>query len=380
MKKLRLISALGAFFVAALAISACGSGVPGDSVAVVDGNPITLQAFNHWMYVAAKGQAAQSPGAPVIVPNDPPDFKGCIAQVRKQVPSLAKTPDATVKSDCNQLFRSLSSQVMDFLIKAYWYQALAAKLGVHVTDAEVQKAFNTAKQAQFPTATAFNTFLTQSGQTLQDILFRVRVNQIYMKLLAKHATTVSAAEIANYYNAHKTQFGTPETLDMRIVLAKSKADAEAAKSALASGQGWASVAKKYSTDASTKNSGGQLLGVTPGSEESALNTAAFSAPVNKVLGPIQGTFGFYVFEVNKTTPATQKSLSEVTSQISQLLSSQNQTSAQSAIDAQAKKQWFKATTCRGPYAMADCSGYKAPKSATTLPSTTTPTPTTTTGG
>ena len=68
---------------------------------------------------------------------------------------------------------------MDFLIHAYWYQAEAAKLGIKVTDAQVQQAFNSAKKQQFPTEAAFQTFLSQSGQTLQDILFRVRVNQIF---------------------------------------------------------------------------------------------------------------------------------------------------------------------------------------------------------
>src|ERR1700757_3229716 len=141
MKVRRFLLALGAFFVVALGVSACGSSVPGDSVADVAGNPITTQAFNHWMYVAAKSQAAQSPGQPVIVPNDPPNFNKCVAQVRKEIPSLAKTATKTLQSDCKQLFTSLSSQVMDFLIKSYWYQADANKLGVKVTDAQVQTAF-----------------------------------------------------------------------------------------------------------------------------------------------------------------------------------------------------------------------------------------------
>jgi hypothetical protein len=47
------------------------------------------------------------------------------------------------------------------------------------------------------------------------------------------------------------------------------------------------------------------------------------------------------------------------------------TAAQTAVDAHAKKDWFKQTTCRSPYAMADCSGYKAPK---TSASSATPTP------
>src|SRR5947209_12629393 len=104
MNRIRTIPALGAFFVLAIAIAVagCGSAVPGNSVADVAGNPITTQAFNHWMYVAAKSQAAQSPGQPVIVPNDPPDFKQCIANVKKQIPQLAKTPAKQLKTDCNQ--------------------------------------------------------------------------------------------------------------------------------------------------------------------------------------------------------------------------------------------------------------------------------------
>ena len=150
MKVRSSLLALGAFFVFAVGVAGCGSGVPGDSVADVAGNPITTQALNHWMLVAAKSQAAQSPGQPVIVPNDPPNFNTCIAQARKDFPSLAKASVKTLRADCKQLFTSLSSQVMDFLIKAYWYQADAAKQGVKVTDAEVQKAFNTAKNQQYP--------------------------------------------------------------------------------------------------------------------------------------------------------------------------------------------------------------------------------------
>src|SRR5437764_8902885 len=108
MKVRSSLLALGAFFVLAAGVAGCGSGVPGDSVADVAGNPITTQAFNHWMFVAAKSQQAQSPGSPVIVPTDPPNFDKCVAEVRKQLPNLAKSPTKTLRADCKQLFTSLS--------------------------------------------------------------------------------------------------------------------------------------------------------------------------------------------------------------------------------------------------------------------------------
>ncbi len=374
MKKYRRsITALCAFFVVGAGLAACGSDVPGNSVADVAGNPITTQAFNHWMYVAAKSQAAQSPGSPVIVPSDPPNFTKCIAQVKKQVPTLAKTSEKQLKADCKQLFTSLSSQVMDFLIKGYWYQALAAKLGIKVSDADVQKAFNAAKTQQFQTPAQFQNFLSQTGQTQADILFRFRINQLFQKLIARHTTKVTPAVIQQYYQAHLSQFGTPATRDIRIVLTKTEAQAKAAKAALASGQSWAAVAKKYSTDPTSKNNGGLLKGVTKGQEDKALDTAAFSAQVSKIGGPIQGQFGWYVYEVTKITKPTQQTLAQATPLIQQTLQGQQQTNAQTALDKQAKKAWLSQTKCRSSYAMADCSGFKAPKTSTTaLPQQTAP--------
>jgi foldase protein PrsA len=363
----RSFSALGAFFVLAAGLSACGSGLPGNSVADVAGNPITTQAFNHWMYVAAKSQAASSPGQPVIVPNDPPNFNSCVAQVRAAIPSLAKTSTKTLKSDCKQLFRSLSSQVMDFLVKAYWYQADAAKLNVKVTDAEVQKAFATARK-QDPQVTSdagLKSFLSQTGQTLQDVLFRFRINAIVQKLVAKHTSSISQAQIAAYYTSHQSQFGTQETRNLRVVLASSQANALAAKKALSSGQSWNKVAKKYSTDPTTKNSGGLLTGITKQQADAALAQAAFSAPVNKLLGPVKGQFGYYVFEVTHITPGTQQSLAQATPLIRQQLTTQQQQTAQTAVDSRAKKDWLSQTTCRSEYAMTDCNGYKAPTTGTT---------------
>jgi foldase protein PrsA len=364
-KQFRRVMALGAFFVVAVVVAACGSGVPGNSVADVAGNPISTQAFNHWMFVAAKSQASQNPGAPVIVPNDPPQFDHCVAQVRRQIPSLAKTSSKQLRADCKQLFGSLSNQVMDFLIKGYWYQAEAARDHIHVSNSQVQKAFDKAKNAQFSTQSQFKTFLTQTGQTLQDILFRFRINQVYQKLLARHKSTVSAAQIQSYYNSHQTQFGTPQTRDIRIVLTKTAAQAKAAMKALKSGKSWNKVAKQYSTDPTSKNNGGLLVGVSQGQQDAALDKAAFAAPLNQLLGPVRGQFGYYVFEVTKITKATHQTLAQATPLIRQTLTGQQQSAAQAAIDKTAKKHWLSQTTCRSVYAMADCKGYKPPATGTT---------------
>ena len=116
------------------------------------------------------------------------------------------------------------------------------------------------------------------------------------------------------------------------MLTKNQAEAQAAKKALSSGQSWAAVAKKYSTDPTTKNTGGLLNGVTKAQADPALDAVAFTAPVNKLIGPVKGQFGYYVFDVTKITPATHQTLAQATSLIRQQLTSQASQNAQTAVD------------------------------------------------
>jgi hypothetical protein len=144
-------------------------------------------------------------------------------------------------------------------------------------------------------------------------------------------------------------------------------------------QSWDAVAKKYSTDPTSKDHGGLLAGVRPGQEDQALNAAAFKAPINKLLGPVKGAFGYYIFEVTKITPATQQTLAQSKSLITQQLRQQGASSAQSKLAATVKKNWLSKTTCQALYAIqTDCSNYHAPSTSSGTGTSAAPPATTTT--
>ena len=123
------------------------------------------------------------------------------------------------------------------------------------------------------------------------------------------------------------------------------------------------VAKKYSTDPTTKNRGGLLPDVTEGQQDKALTSAAFTGSLNKIIGPVHGQFGWYVVDVIKITPATQKSLAQETASIRTTLTTAKQEAAQTAITKQAKKAFGAKTLCASAYSMTSCHGYKAPKTS-----------------
>jgi foldase protein PrsA len=356
--------ALCAFFVVAVAMAGCGSGVAGNAVVNVAGNPISTKAFNHWMYVYAVFQSTQQPGTPVLVP-DPPAYSKCIGTIRAALPTANRLPDTRLKQDCDGIYRQLRDLTLDNLIREYWYQAYAHQQKVNVTDAQVQQTFQRAKQAQFRTEAEFQRYLATSGQTLQDIYYNIRLNQILRALVTKQAGNVTPAQIQAFYTQHQSQFGQPETRDFRIVLAKNQGNANAALSALQHGGNWNAVAKQYSTDATTKNRGGLISGAQKGRQDAALDQAAFSAPKGKLVGPIKGQFGYYVIQVTKVTPGSQQSLAKATPQIKAFLTQQGQSGAKQKLDTLIKKKYQPQTKCRSGFSMLDCDGFKAPKTSTT---------------
>jgi foldase protein PrsA len=386
-------SALGAFFVVALAlgVSACGGGLPGNSVATVGDQTIKRDTFDHWMRIITISQASQTnPNAAktVAVP-DAPDFEKCVAQKKKTAPKPAKgQPEPTAaqfKTQCKQQYDQFKSEVLGFLIRSTWLDQEALKQKVKVTDKEVQKQIDDIKKQQFTQKGSYEKFLQTAGLTNEDVLFQQRVRELQNKItqkVTKGKDKITDAQVADYYEKHKSQFATAERRNVRIVLTKTKDKAQQAKSALDSGQSWKSVAKKFSIDQASKNKGGELEGgVAKGQQEKALDTAIFAADKGKLTGPVKTQFGWYVFEVEKVTKGKQQSLDESKANIKQQLASQQQNNALKKFGDDYRKRYKATTDCRKGYEVDDCKN--APKKkASTTPTTTggaeTPQQTTTT--
>lgn len=367
-------AALGAALLVGVTLVACGGGIPGNAVVSVNGSPITTSTFNHWMTVAAGSSAAASTtgqAAKPVVP-DPPTFKACVAHLEATAPKPAKGQPkptaATYKSQCEQQYTALKQQVLGFLISANWVLGEAEAQGVKVTDQEVQKQFGQIRSQQFPKEADFKKFLASSGQTVSDLLLRVKLDMLSSKIQQKVSKDAgkkpSQQEIKSYYEQHKSQYGQPERRNILIILTKTQAQAEKAKKEIESGKSFASVAKAVSIDPVSKAAGGSLPGVVKGQEQKALDEAVFKAQLSVLGGPVKTPFGYYIYEVKKTLPASQQALSAVQSSIQQQITTQKQQKALSEFVKNFRKKWEGRTECRSEYLVKDCKGYKAPATST----------------
>jgi hypothetical protein len=111
---------------------------PGQIVACVGPQSITEPLFDHWEHVA---QLAEAP-------------------VGKHQPNT----------------HAALEEAMGFLISSDWVIGEAQDLHVHVSDAQVRHRFDRIRRQQFPKRSEFKAFLRSSGQTVADLLFRVKLN------------------------------------------------------------------------------------------------------------------------------------------------------------------------------------------------------------
>ena len=380
-RAIRIIPALGAVLFALVAFSACG-GIPGDAVVSVDGNSITKDTYNHWLSVAA-ASSAQTPGAKVTVPV-PPKYTACIAAAKaaaKTAKGQAAPTESALKTQCASQYKSLQQEVLGFLISSNWVIGEAKSLGVKISDQEVKKQFEKIKSQQFPKAAEFEKFLKSSGQSVSDLLLRVKLNLLSQKIqqkIVKQKSKVTQAQIAKYYKENPKRFGVAEKRNLLIILTKTEDQAKKAKQEVESGKSFESVAKRVSIDPTSKSNGGKLTGVVKGQEEKSLDTAVFSAQKNTLTGPIKTPFGYYIFEVQTITPGSQQSLKQAEASIKAQLTATAQQTALSKFVKEFKKKWTSKTDCRSGYVVTDCKQYKAPKTKSTSTPATPATPTTTT--
>ncbi len=353
------------------ALAACGDSVPGNAVANVDGDNITRTEFAHWLGIAASTSQAQGSAK---VAYTPPAYAACVASKKKTAPKPAKgqpqQTDAQFKTQCKQEYEGLRDQVMQFLILEKWVAGEASDQGVKVSASEADKQFATAKKQSFPKEKDFQDFLKQSGMTVGDAKFQVRFNTIYTKLrekAVKNADKVTDKAVAEFYKKNKARFATPASRDLRVILTKTKARADAAKSALQNGQSWSAVAKRYSIDQASKDQGGSLLGIAKGTQEKTFDDAIFAAKKGTLTGPVKTQFGYYVFQVQKIVPAKQQSLKAATTAIRQQLDAQNKQKADDAFNTALRKKWKERTNCADAYVMTQCKNAPAPKTNTAAP-------------
>ncbi|HUD20987.1 MAG TPA: peptidylprolyl isomerase [Candidatus Saccharimonadales bacterium] len=198
-----------------------------------------------------------------------------------QVPS-----DATSKPPTDV---ELRSQIMQGLVEDQVLLFEAKKLNVTVSTDEINQAYN--------------------AQKAKTDNFEQKIEQLYGMSVSEFKDV-----LAERLLQEKVKGAVLTRVRVRHILTSDLSAANQAKAALAAGTDFAAVAKQYSQDAQTKDTGGDLgywtKGELAGQINQAFEDAAFSLPVNQISDPIQSQFGYHIIQVTEKTGSNYETYSD----------------------------------------------------------------------
>jgi foldase protein PrsA len=321
-------------------------------------------------FAVAEGIGQPSvPSGDVALVQDVPSDLGHVSEAEYKRSFLQTIAQAGLKKapkPGDEKYEEVKKQALGNLFDTIWIQGEAEELGISATPKQIATKLTEIKKTNFKTKAEFKKFLKTSHYTRSDVNERVKLQILSEQIqqqIGNEAPTPTSSQIQQFYDAAKSsQFTTPESRDVRVVVNKDQSKVEQAKAKLEkddSPASWTKVAKKYSTDPTTKTTGGLQAGLTEESAEATLGPQPFSSPKGQVVGPVKATSGYVVFEVEKVTPEKVQPLEAVKSQISSQLEQQGQQEFFTGFVANFSSKWESRTFCAPGYVIERCDNYKA---------------------
>jgi parvulin-like peptidyl-prolyl isomerase len=288
-----------------LALAACGGGesggVPADAIAVVGEDEVPKEDFDALMARAQKSYENQ----------------------KREFPK-AGTPE----------YQDLKTRAVSFLVQRYRFLQEAEERGIEVSDEEVQERLDQIKKDNFEDdQKKFDEALEREGLTIDDAKAEVRYQLLQEKLFEDVTKDIEATdeEIEKYYEENKAQFTQPASRDVRHIVVKTKAKADALYAQLEDGADFAQLARANSTDKGSAKQGGKIP-VQKGSTVPPFDKAAFSLDTNEFSRPVKTTFGWHlIMPISEVKPEQVQELDDIRDSIAQQLTEERKNKAVEAF-------------------------------------------------
>lgn len=307
MKRFIVAAAALAVLASALLVAACGGvKVPAGAVAAIkDGGVVTQERYDE-ILSQAKAQITAQQGA--FPEEDTEQFK----QIRASIVSYLVLNEIITKVATEESVEvTISGEAVDVPMKA------------EVTEKEYEDYYKSLVE-RLGGQKKLDELLKEQKISAESLEWQLRAQLLQSEVQQKIADAVKVgdAEIKDYYEKNESQFVVGPSVTARHVLVKTEAQAEKVRQLLLADNtdaGWKRVAKQYSTDASNKNTGGDLGSFTKGKMVPAFEKAAFALKVGQVSQPVKTQFGWHVLEVTDTAKGSTQTLEQAKPMIQQQL-------------------------------------------------------------
>jgi len=207
-------------------------------------------------------------------------------------------PDSEVEQEYRRRNESASFEVL-------FVPAGREPAGVSITDAEA-KTYYDANQDRF-------------SHPAQRQLRYLLIDDTKLR----RTLSVPETQISEYYASHQQEFQQGEQVDVRHILIRPKTQDDAGwqdtqtrarevfAKVMAPGADFAALARQYSEDPGSKESGGELGWFPRGRMVKEFEDAAFGLSPGQVSGPVKSQFGYHIIKLEGRRPGGLRTLGEV---------------------------------------------------------------------
>lgn len=212
----------------------------------------------------------------------------------------------------NELYEAMvktnGEQALESLITKKIVELEAKKQKVAVSDADVDKELEKFYES-YGGKEAFTQALTQNGYTLAEVKKEVLLT-VQIKKLLEPRIKITDADRKAYFEENKATFGQEEQVKASHILVENEEKANEIKKKLDSGEDFAKLAKENSTDAGSKENGGDLGFFGKGQMVKEFEETAFALKVGQISAPVKSEFGYHIIKVVEKKEAKEANYDE----------------------------------------------------------------------
>ena len=229
--------------------------------------------------------------------------------------------------------RDLRKQVLNFLIDKKLTEQESQRLGITVTDQDIDNAINNLLKDKGISRMELIEGLKSEGKTLDDLRNEIKENIQRSRLInraVKSKIVITDEEVEKFYEEHKDQFSQKEKWHLRVIFLpypvnptdKDKQEvmnlAKKLKSQLDSGASFAALARKYSQGPGAKE-GGDVGYLSPDDLDPHLAKFVSALSPGGVSQPVETEDGIYLFKVEDIQQGGSKTFQNAKNYIRNLL-------------------------------------------------------------
>jgi len=250
-----------------------------------------------------------------------------LSELDKAMPyyGMANILDEGNSLDKEIRLRQARKEVLELLIEEKLLQRVAKRFGIEVDDEIIDKTFERMKQDGDMSDEQIRKELAEQGFTVEGyrhfLMVQIRRARI-IEATIKPQVSMTEEKVRNYYQNNTDNYMVPEVRVSQILIQvppePTPKDWETAKKKmtqvlqkLKKGTTFAETAARYSDDAASARSGGDLGFFKKGEMLSKLEGVVFNMAVGEVSGVIQSTQGLHLFKVTEKKEGSIPSFEEI---------------------------------------------------------------------